>query len=79
MGRVLELVDDGFEQQDDEKMSEDVGSGGAFIVTRRSLQADQAFEAFEREFDAPAQAIESEDIAGGEAVGAQRSDQNQSA
>jgi hypothetical protein len=26
-------------------------------ITRRSVQADQAFEAFEREFDAPAQAI----------------------
>ena len=46
-GRVLELVDERFEQQDHQEMRQDVSSGGALVAAGRSLQADQALEALE--------------------------------
>ena len=57
-------------------MSQDVRSGGAFIGPWRSLQPDQTFQSFEAELDAPAQPIEGQDISRGEAIGSERSDQN---
>jgi hypothetical protein len=47
-------------------MSQNIGPGGLFVRTRRTLQSDQAFEALEGEFDAPAQAIQGENIGGRE-------------
>jgi hypothetical protein len=57
-------------------MCQDIGSGGAFVAARWPLQADQAFEALDAEFDAPAQAIESKDIGRGEGLGCERGDQD---
>ena len=45
-GRVLESVDNGLEQKNDEKMNQDVRSGGAFVETWRPFEADQALQAF---------------------------------
>src|SRR6267142_4300335 len=43
-------------------MSQHVRSGGALVGSGRSFQADQAFQAFEGEFNPPSQAIEGENI-----------------
>src|SRR5215475_6676295 len=61
-GRVLESVHERLEQENDEKMNQDVRSGGTFIKTRRPFEADQALQAFEAEFDAPSQAVEVQHI-----------------
>ena len=63
-GRVLKSVHERLEQKNGEKMNQDVRSGGTFVETRRSLEADQALETFEAEFDAPSQTVEVEDILG---------------
>src|SRR5207245_10898025 len=52
-GRVLEFVDKRLEQKNDEKMNQNIGSGGAFIETWRSFEANQALQTFETKFDAP--------------------------
>ena len=67
-GRVLEFVDKRLEQENDQQVSEDVRSGGPFVRSRRTLQADQAFQSLEAEFDAPAQAIERENVIGRELI-----------
>ena len=67
-GRVLEFVDERLEQENDQQMSEDVRSGGPFVRSRRSLQANQALQSLEAEFDAPTQAIERENIIGGKLI-----------
>src|SRR5262249_49595676 len=71
-GRGLELVDERFEQKDEQKMGQHVRSGGAFGDARWSFQTNHAFQPLEAEFNAPSQAIESEDIGGGEFVAVQR-------
>src|SRR5947209_14059476 len=43
-------------------MNQDVRSGGTFVETWWSLEADQALQSFEAEFDAPSQTVEVEDI-----------------
>ena len=53
-------------------MSQKVGSGGARVGARWTLQADQALEPLEAQFDAPTQAIEGKDVIGGKAVGGAR-------
>src|SRR5205085_5109152 len=65
-GRVLELVDERLKQKDHQKVGQHIRSGGAFVDSWRSLQADQAFQPFEAEFDAPSQAIEGKHIRCGE-------------
>src|SRR5215204_2625183 len=65
-GRVLELVDQRFEQEDHQQMRQHVGSGGTRVDTRWAAEADQAFQALERQFDAPAQAIKRENVGGRE-------------
>lgn len=62
VGRVLELVYKRFEQQDHEEMRKQIRLGGAFVDPRRPLEADQAFEPFECEFNAPSEMIKCEDI-----------------
>src|SRR5262245_66380397 len=51
-------------------MRKQIRLGGAFVGPRRSFQADQAFEAFEAEFDAPSEPIERQDIGRGKSSGA---------
>ena len=53
-------------------MGQNVRSGGAFGGSGRSLQADQALEALEAEFNPPSQAIEGENIGGCEGFRLQR-------
>ena len=65
-GGGLELIHEGLEQQDNQVMSQNIGPGGLFVRTRRTLQSDQTFETLEGEFDAPAQAIQGENIGGRE-------------
>jgi hypothetical protein len=36
-GRVLETVDDGFEQENEEEMGQDIGSGGILVGSWRAL------------------------------------------
>src|SRR5258708_32863328 len=55
-------------------MSQHPRSGGPLVGAWRSSQADQGFQALEAEFDAPAQAIEREDIGGGGGLWGQRCD-----
>src|SRR5229473_3537825 len=43
-------------------MSQNMRSGGAFVGSWWSLQADQALQPLEAEFNAPSQAIEGENI-----------------
>src|SRR5574338_1650275 len=74
--RVLERSDLRFEQQDGEQMRQQVWLGGALIGSGRRLQSDQAFEALEGEFDAPAQSVEVEDVLGGEVMRLERSDED---
>src|SRR5580658_538378 len=57
-------------------MGQDVRSGGAFVSTGRSLQADQALQALEAEFDPPSQAIQSENVGGLEGLGRKRGHQD---
>src|SRR6185312_10821251 len=57
-------------------MSQDIGPGGALVGAGWSLQADEALKAFEAQFDAPTQAIEGEDVLGGESIWRQRGDEN---
>src|SRR6478752_5897916 len=57
-------------------MSQDIGPGGALVGAGWSLQADEALKAFEAQLDAPAQAIEGEDVHGGESIWRQRGDEN---
>ena len=59
----------GSSNKNDQEMSQHIRLGGAFVYSRRRLQADQAFEALEGEFDAPAQAIKGEHIVGGVTFG----------
>ena len=40
MGRVLELADKRFEQQDSQEMSQQIGLGGARIGSRRRFETD---------------------------------------
>lgn len=68
-GRVLELVHERFEQEDHQEMRKQIRLGGAFVGPWRSFQADQAFEAFEAEFDAPSEPIEHQDIGRGKSRG----------
>ena len=75
-GRVLESVDKRLKQKNDEKMNQDIRSGGAFIETRRSFKADQALQTFEAKFDAPSQTVEVEDIFRREGVGREGGQQN---
>ncbi len=62
--RVLELIDDGFEQENEQEMGQDIRSGGFWMCSWRPLKPDEALETFESEFDAPPQAIEIEDVIG---------------
>src|SRR4030095_14342346 len=75
-GRVLETVHKRLEQQNDEKMNQDVRSGGTFVETWRSFEADQARERLEAEFDAPPQTVEVENIFRREVVGREGGQQN---
>src|SRR5260370_11191712 len=75
-GRVLESVYERLEQKNDEKMNQDVRSGGTFVETWRSFEADQALQAFEAEFDAPSQTVEVEDIFRREVVRREGGQQN---
>ena len=63
-GRVLEFVDERLEQKNSQKMSQNVRSGGAFVDSGWPLQADQALQAFEPQFNPPSQTIERENIRG---------------
>ena len=74
--RVLELVYQRLEQQDHEEMRKQIRLGGAFVDPRRPFEADQAFEPFEREFNAPSETIKCEDIGGREDLGRQRGYEN---
>src|SRR5208282_2437329 len=75
-GRVLECVDERLEQQNDEKMNQNVRSGGSFVETWRSFEADLALETFAAEFDAPSQTVEVEDILRREVVVREGGQQN---
>ena len=46
-GRFLESVHERLEQKNDEKMNQDVRSGGTFVETWRPFEADQALQTFE--------------------------------
>ena len=52
-GRVLEFVHERLEQQNSQKMSQNMRSGGTFVDSWWSLQADQALEPLEGEFNPP--------------------------
>lgn len=67
-GRVLEFVHKRLEQQNSQKMSQNMRSGGTFVDSWWSLQADQTLEPLEGEFNPPSQAIEGENIRGCEVV-----------
>src|SRR5215470_12644581 len=75
-GRVLKSVYERLEQENDEKMNQDVRSGGTFVETWRPFEADQALQTFEAEFDAPSQTIEVEYIFRGEVVRREGGQQN---
>jgi hypothetical protein len=51
--RVPDSVSKRIEQQNDEKMDQNARSGGTFVKIQRPFEADQAFQTFETEFDAP--------------------------
>src|SRR5207245_9861474 len=70
-GRVLESVHERLEQKNDEKMNQNVRSGGTLIEPWRPLEADQALQAFEAKFDAPSQTVEIENIFRREGIGRQ--------
>src|ERR1700712_4679383 len=57
-------------------MSQNMRSGGAFVGSGRSLQADQALQPLEAEFNPPSQAIEGENISGCEVLWLERSYQD---
>src|SRR4051812_21574542 len=57
-------------------MNQDVRSGGTFVETWRSFEADHALETFEAELDAPSQTVEVENIFRREVVGRERGQQN---
>src|SRR5215475_10692057 len=57
-------------------MNQNIRSGGAFIETWRSFEADQALQTFEAKFDAPSQAVEVKDIFRREVVGWEGGQQN---
>ena len=57
-------------------MCQHIGPGGTRVSTRRSLEANQAFQPPEGEFDAPSQAIESENVMGCELRGRERGHQD---
>src|SRR5260370_4828537 len=61
-GRVLESVHERLEQKNEEKMNQDVRSGGTFVETWWVFEADQGLQTFEGEFDAQSQTVEVEDI-----------------
>ena len=63
-GRVLEFVDERLEQENRQKMSQNVWPGGAFIGPWWPLQANQALQALEAELDPPSQAIEGKNFCG---------------
>ena len=69
VGRVLELVYQRLEQQDHEEMRKQIRLGGAFVDPRRPFEADQAFEPFECEFNAPSETIKCEDVGRREDLG----------
>jgi hypothetical protein len=75
-GRVLESVYKRLKQQNDEKMNQDVRSGGTFVKTWRPFEADQAFQTFEAEFDALPQTVEIKDILRREVIGWEGGQQN---
>jgi len=76
VGRVLELIDDGFEQQNGQEVSQNIGSGGLGMGPRWPAQSDDAFEAFEGKLDAPTQAIKIKDIIGWKVDRVERGDQD---
>src|SRR5262249_24785005 len=45
-------------------MRKQIRLGGAFVDPRRPFEADQAFEPFDREFNAPSETIKCENIGG---------------
>src|SRR5437868_12673029 len=57
-------------------MSQNMRSGGAFVGTGRSLQADQALQPLEGEFNPPSQTIEGENVSGCEVFRLERGDQD---
>ena len=61
-GRVLEFVDQRLEQQNDQQMSEDMGSGGPLVGSWRPLQADQALQPLEAEFNPPSQPVQCQQV-----------------
>src|SRR6476620_3720270 len=71
-GRVLEFVDERLEQKDHQKVGQHIRSGGAFVDPWWPLQADQALQPLEAEFDAPSQTIEGKHIGCGELLDGQR-------
>jgi len=60
-GRVLDTVHKRLEQQNDEKMNQNVRPGGTFVETWWPFETDQALQTFEAEFDALSQTVEVED------------------
>src|SRR5262245_20915565 len=71
-GRVLELVDERLEQKDHQEVGQHIRSGGAFVDSWWSLQADQALEPLEAELDAPSQTIEGKHVSCSELLGSKR-------
>jgi hypothetical protein len=81
-GTVLEFVNEfvnaRLEEKNDQEMRQNRGSGGTLVWTRRSLQTDHARQAFESERDAPAWAIEGQNVGRGETLGVARGHQDHS-
>src|SRR5580698_7518372 len=76
VGRVLEPIDQGFEQQDHQKVRQNECSGGTFIGAWRAFQSDDTFQSLEGEFHTPTQSIQGQGIASGKFLGAERSHDN---
>src|SRR6478736_8324781 len=57
-------------------MSQNMRSGGALVGSGRPLQADQALQPLEGEFNPPSQAIEGENVSGCEVFRFERGDQD---
>ena len=63
-GRGLELVDGGFERNNQQEMSQYPRFGRSLVFSGRATQAACAFQAFECEFDTPPQTIKFRNIIG---------------
>src|SRR5215204_7680025 len=74
-GRVEELPRHVLQEEGGDELGVDPGARKLRVLGRQRIEMQEALQALEDEFDLPAQAVEGEHVAGREALGGKRGDE----